>query len=240
MQEEQNNNQVDRLSDNNSRALGIDYHYNQRPPLSRGQKIAVAVLAFFSFFVIVLWLIQFKQSIANPMDKTKTASDSVVGDSANEETVDVVKDTDGDGLTDYNELNTYKTSPYLEDSDSDGFSDKVEVDSEKDPNCPTGQTCKAVVVDEATADQTVTNTPLSDTTIPTTGAGNEQTGGSQTAPALTAPTTANTADLQKVLSGQVDVATLRQMLLASGMDAVTLGKISDEALMASYKETLAK
>ncbi|MEK7653052.1 MAG: thrombospondin type 3 repeat-containing protein [Patescibacteria group bacterium] len=52
-----------------------------------------------------------------------------------------VKDTDEDGLPDYDELYTYKTSPYLADSDSDGFSDKEEVDKGFDPNCPGKESC---------------------------------------------------------------------------------------------------
>lgn len=53
------------------------------------------------------------------------------------------KDTDGDGLTDWDELNVYKTSPYLADSDSDGEADAVEIAKGQDPNCPKGGSCEA-------------------------------------------------------------------------------------------------
>ncbi len=52
-------------------------------------------------------------------------------------TISKFTDTDHDGLTDYDELNIYKTSPYLEDSDSDGD----EIAQNKNPNCPEGQNC---------------------------------------------------------------------------------------------------
>lgn len=50
-------------------------------------------------------------------------------------------DTDQDGLSDYDELYRYKTSPYIVDSDSDSIPDKVEIDQNTDPNCPEGGVC---------------------------------------------------------------------------------------------------
>ena len=52
-----------------------------------------------------------------------------------------VIDTDGDGLSDWAELNTYKTSPYLADSDSDGVADADEIKAGADPNCPPDRDC---------------------------------------------------------------------------------------------------
>lgn len=51
------------------------------------------------------------------------------------------RDTDGDGLSDYDELYIYHTSPYLKDTDSDGYDDKTEVASGNDPLCPHSQNC---------------------------------------------------------------------------------------------------
>jgi len=51
------------------------------------------------------------------------------------------KDTDFDGLSDYDEMYLYNTSAYLPDTDSDGFDDFTEVQSGQDPNCPKGQDC---------------------------------------------------------------------------------------------------
>lgn len=211
--------------------------YYSRPPLSKGQKIAVVVLAFFSFFIIIVWMIQFKQGISAPLSGSKTVADTVTTGTTDPEKVDLVKDTDGDGLTDYNELNTYKTSPYLEDSDSDGFSDKVEIDSGKDPNCPTGAVCNAV---GANAVASTTESDVTSVTTPALNLNASQQANNQAALNLSASTSVNTADLQKVLAGQVDAASLRKMLLEAGMDPTALGKISDEALMSSYKETLNK
>ena len=41
------------------------------------------------------------------------------------------QDSDGDGLTDGEEVNTYKTKPLVVDSDGDGLSDEVEVNTHK-------------------------------------------------------------------------------------------------------------
>lgn len=51
------------------------------------------------------------------------------------------KDTDKDGLSDYDEVYLYRTSPYLQDTDSDTYLDKQEIETLNDPTCPAHQTC---------------------------------------------------------------------------------------------------
>jgi len=50
-------------------------------------------------------------------------------------------DTDRDGLTDYEEIYIYGTSPYLADTDGDGISDYDEIMAGTDPLCPEGTVC---------------------------------------------------------------------------------------------------
>jgi hypothetical protein len=57
------------------------------------------------------------------------------------------KDTDLDGLSDYDELYVYGTSPYVEDTDSDGYSDKTEIDTGNNPTCKAGEKCLLSTVD---------------------------------------------------------------------------------------------
>jgi hypothetical protein len=64
---------------------------------------------------------------------------------ANTNQVDLIKlksqDSDLDGVDDYTEIYIYHTSPYLEDTDGDGISDKQEIFNGTNPNCPEGQDC---------------------------------------------------------------------------------------------------
>lgn len=66
-----------------------------------------------------------------------------------------LKDTDHDGISDYDETYVYKTSPYLADSDSDGASDAEEIAKDGDPNCPEGKNC---IDAQAAVPQTTTAT----------------------------------------------------------------------------------
>lgn len=54
------------------------------------------------------------------------------------------RDTDADGLTDYDELYVFKTSAYLADTDSDGRDDRTEVFEGTDPNCSDTSGCAVV------------------------------------------------------------------------------------------------
>jgi len=57
-----------------------------------------------------------------------------------------VKDTDHDGLTDYQELYQYHTSIFLEDTDSDGHTDYDEVMDGEEPLCPRGEDCNLLAL----------------------------------------------------------------------------------------------
>jgi hypothetical protein len=120
-----------------------------RPPatLTAEQKVAFAILMFLGFGGVILGFLSFGANLDRPIQKQiaelytgqefLTSSDREARELEESKT----KDTDGDGLVDYDELYVYKTSPYLADSDSDGFDDKSEVFSGNNPNCPTGTDC---------------------------------------------------------------------------------------------------
>ena len=101
----------------------------QAPSFSWQQKLASAFLVVFGVSALILWAVQFKGGlqITKPLTAEELAQ---LNQSKNPEAaaLDSLRnqDTDQDGLSDYDELYAYNTSPYLEDSDSDGILDKKE------------------------------------------------------------------------------------------------------------------
>lgn len=216
--------------DNNDIETNNQNQPAQPAPLGKGQKVAVAVLAVFAIFAVVMWGRQFKKSINGPFaynTSTETQNLSATQNNGDEDLKN--KDTDLDGLSDWDELNLYLTSPYLEDSDSDGFSDKNEIDSGNDPNCPTGRDCYGTTnpLENNAAEE---NSPSQDGNI-TTGLNLELPTNSQT------NTTENNGQLSDTLGATPDAASLRKMLLDAGMDEKILNQFSDADLLAEWQKT---
>ncbi len=128
------------------------------------------------------------------------------------------KDTDKDGLTDYDEIYIYKTSAYLPDTDSDGYLDKEEIDSGHDPLCPAGADCRG------------TATSSGNGTATSTGSGAEDN--------QNATSTILTPEIIEQLNS-LTPAQVRELLLQSGqMTQEQLDQIDDTTLMEVYKEAL--
>jgi hypothetical protein len=198
-------------------------YYRGPQKLDRSQKIALAILSLFAILVVLVWGLQVKNSLS-PKDVNISTGGSCPGGNCAGSSSDAdlrLKDTDKDGLSDYDELNIYGTSPYLEDSDSDGISDYNEIQKGSDPNCPVGQQCVVSPIDGAAA----AGNPLEDFLPPSDLGPTNIEGVMESA--------------EKVLMGEGDAASLRNMLVQSGMDPAVLEQISDEELLATYEEILA-
>ncbi len=115
-------------------------------------RFSLGILGTCGAAVLVLSTVYFRSNITSPFrvpTATLTNARNALQEiNASDRTRDAerqrAKDTDRDGLNDYAELNTYKTSPYLADTDSDAIADAIEIAQGSDPNCPTGQTCGAI------------------------------------------------------------------------------------------------
>ena len=122
------------------------------------QKVAFVLLLFLGIGGLILGFRSFGSMARRPFDLqiSRYLQGEKFVTTAQKEQQDLeaskTRDTDGDGLMDYDELYVYKTSPYLVDSDSDGFDDKTEVFSGNDPTCPSETDCHAA---ETAADTTV-------------------------------------------------------------------------------------
>ncbi|MEK7108255.1 MAG: hypothetical protein AAB898_01145, partial [Patescibacteria group bacterium] len=131
------------------------------------------------------------------------------------------RDTDGDGINDYDEQSIYRTSLYLADSDSDGFDDGQEIKSGNDPNCPSGQDCGRGV--DASVNNPVVASDLSEP-LPFEDAGFGQDISSE-------------ADIEALLS-QLSNDDIRAALIAQGIDQATVDAMSDEELRVLFNTAL--
>lgn len=132
-------------------------------------------------------------------------------------------DTDGDGLSDYDELYVLKTSPYLFDTDGDGYSDLEEWESDMDPTCAEGTNCVS---------SSVTN-PYSqnDTTFDFLEDAEQQRldDPSQTA----VDPQAVLEEIQNLNSEQI-----RELLIAAGATEEELSALTDEQLQELYQQVI--
>ncbi len=223
--------------------------------LSTEQKIAFALLMFLGIGGAFLGARSFKVSISKPFDLqlVKYLSGEKFMTTSQREAQDLeaskTRDTDGDGLSDYDELYVYKTSPYLSDSDSDGFDDKTEAFSGNDPNCPRGKVCEATVsaeeVGNATATPNIVVPPVPDVSgLTGTAAGasaNAALGTVATDPASLLSTGSynfKTPDDVKKFYEQASPADIRAALLKAGMTQAQLDKIDDTTLKQFFSQTL--
>jgi hypothetical protein len=189
------------------------------------QKVTFFSLLFLIIAVIFLGLWQLKMRVSDPFKlKGDDSFQLAKTDQLNEEI-----DTDGDGLSDYNEVFLYGTSPYLEDTDSDGISDYEEIARGTDPNCPEGSNCFVLneffAEPENTFDNSLGYLELEEDLEE--GLGD-----------ISLSEEINESELKQALAGEIGAQELRQLLLESGADKELLDQISDEDLLTSYQEVL--
>ena len=189
--------------------------------LNRSQKISTIFLAFFSVFLFIFWASDFHRKLRAPFI-VYSGTDEVIEDVEN--IVDQSSiDTDSDGLSDWDEINIYKTSIYLSDTDSDGVSDKEEIFQGNDPLC-TGDTCSVSGLQdpESEIDTVTTANVLEDNNF------KEDIEVSEI----------SDEDLSDLLTGGSNVEDIKKMLLQSGFDSRMMEQLSDADILASYEQLI--
>ena len=116
-----------------------------REDSSTSDKLIIGTVAVIGIVTMVFGFLQVKKSIFSPFMLDQSAVYKTPAQQ-HQEALALLKtsDTDGDGLTDHDELYVFRTNPYLEDTDSDGIDDGEEVNSNTDPNCPKGKSCMSI------------------------------------------------------------------------------------------------
>ena len=108
------------------------------------QKLGLVVVVVIGLTTLIFGVISLRKSIFLPFVRRPSGIVFKTSEQLEQERMESLKhkDTDGDGLMDYDELYIFRTSPFLEDSDSDGDSDSVEISAGNDPNCPKTKVCR--------------------------------------------------------------------------------------------------
>lgn len=199
--------------------MSIGDNNEQNPPKkSKSERAALVILPIFGVLVLLIGLVRFSGAIKKPFS-AQYIPFQTDEEKAIQEMADLRgKDTDHDGLSDYDELYVYHTSPYLADSDSDSFDDKQEIDSNNDPNCPKGRDCSQPK--ESGGISTADINALLGSAAPSSPAAPDSSGVVNLAP--------------------TSLAEVRAQLQKAGIPAEVLSKISDADLLQMYNETIAQ
>lgn len=169
-----------------------------------------------------------------------------------------MQDSDEDGLTDYEELRIYGTSPFIADTDSDRLTDAEEIKAGSDPNCPAGQTCSLALNGEFETSTTTTspyvtseiqaiaNDPAAIRRLLIEGGVDarmletidDQTLQLLAQEAITATTQPTPEKLE--LIENLQPAQIRALLIEQGFDEQVLRSITDDQLMAIFAQAYAE
>ncbi|MFA6105780.1 MAG: hypothetical protein WC725_04290 [Patescibacteria group bacterium] len=178
------------------------------PRLSREQKMGFVFLLVFAVVGLVLGILQIRNTLFAPF-----ALSNVVPASVKENINDVEKlryrDTDNDGLTDFDETYNYGTSPYLYDSFGYGLSDKDVIEkglprcANAGKNCATEETVITAASASSSAQSIIGEQPI---------------------------------DIKNIIN---DPKQIREMLLKNGMTKDVLDKVNDAELLVMIQELMA-
>lgn len=210
--------------------------------LAKEQKISAGILAFCGLAALILSVQKIQSNLGDPFSVTKSKYEEAkkaVEALSPEERADAEakrRDTDGDGISDWDEENVYGTSPYLRDTDGDGYPDNAELALGKNPNCAEGRECAAERIDLSLL---ASSTGLMFVN-PSAGSANELYAAFQRGMNAQAGSIASAAGV--TTTGQTlirDPVEIRKALKESGQfDQAEIDKITDAQLLQLYDEAM--
>lgn len=187
--------------------------------LTKEQRVGLVLLSAFAIMAVGLGILQLRNTLYEPFALNSSVPATIKTDINSTEALQL-RDTDRDGISDFDEMYIYSTSAYLADSDSDGMPDKVEIDGGSDPLCAVGKDCSAMVEnpDAALVRNTTTSLKITGNSAELSAIGEKP------------------IDLEQALK---DPKQIRQLLLSSGMDPKVLQAVSDANLMLLVNKAMA-
>ncbi len=213
-------------------------HVNPLSKFKSHEKLALVVFLLIGMTTAVLAYAQIKKSIWSPFVRKPITYKT--SDELEQEQADRLKtlDTDKDGLSDYDELYVFHTSPFLADSDSDGVNDGTEVAQGTDPNCPKGKVCRQVTVNTATLPSADgTTTPPTDQTPPPSSASAQERAMQAIVTTFGDPTKLTKETITAKLDAMTS-AELRGFIVELGIPESALAKADDATLRKLVEDTL--
>lgn len=220
------------------------------------QRTFILVIGFFVVASLLFGVYRLYSEINEPFSSSNTNTTTST-DALNQNLLALAgKDTDSDGLSDFEELYQVGTSPYLADSDSDGVNDLSELNAGTNPNCPEGQQCTGFLPPDVTNPVAPTETAAPDENL-TASAIRETLKASgapeylldatsdeellnlyqQVAGGEEVPTNASTPSTLETLR-DFTAADIRELLASTGADASLLEGVSDEDLKDIFDQAL--
>ncbi|MCK9439054.1 MAG: hypothetical protein WCY43_00255 [Patescibacteria group bacterium] len=196
--------------------------------MDKERKVALSILGVFSLLVIIIFFINLRNDIKKPFvipiiessgEQESSCADGNCsgGDNLSSDNLDLkLVDTDGDTISDWDELFIHGTSPYLEDTDGDNLTDYEELFVYKtDPLCPQGQNCSSSVSSE------------------------NQTTSNELVPNIDNSLSGQVLDPESISQFyDISPSELRKQLIEAGFSQEEIDLISDEELLNIYQQSL--
>jgi hypothetical protein len=213
--------------------------------LNTEQKIAIIALVIGASFIFVISALRVRHGVYAPflvsISEYQEKRDLIKDPIAEREALLKRIDTDGDGLSDWSEINVYKTSPYLWSTAGDNIPDNVKIARGENPLCKSGEECTIGAL----------NINLPTTTLPFDVAVNQDPAGLLNDVLMgTAPGSNSYQNMAvdagidlETMKSQIpkDPAVLRDAILQTGkVTKEDLDNISDEDLLKLINEAMAE